>query len=374
MKHIFGALAGACLLAPFAFATTPTGNTLFIANNGLDSPTCGSATDPCRSISQGILNAQGGDRLIVKPGRYGDTDHDGVLADHAGDENGPSIPGSLGAVHIDKPLTIISSEGAEATIIDAVGGAFAVVEIAVDGVRFGDKNAGFTLKGAGQYGLFAQERTGVFVTGNISQNAPSGGFFLFSSGVIEARQNTAIGSTSGFGMLAIAGSSSSYVVVAGNYASGNSAGIGVSGIGAHRVIGNQVSGNEVGFSVNYGPYRIAQNQIAANGMGVFVSGFSSEPIPQGPLFTRNNFVGTRASALLVTAGPPGITARVRENNFLGNYGCGTNNQSDATLDARHNFWGSPSGPGSLDPADEACDFFGHPTLTTPFATSEYALK
>ena len=46
--------------------------TLFIANNGLDSPTCGAVNAPCRSISQAIANASPGDKVIVGPGRYRD--------------------------------------------------------------------------------------------------------------------------------------------------------------------------------------------------------------------------------------------------------------------------------------------------------------
>ena len=47
-------------------------NTLSVANNGLDSATCGSSAAPCRSISQAIANASEGDTIVVGPGRYGD--------------------------------------------------------------------------------------------------------------------------------------------------------------------------------------------------------------------------------------------------------------------------------------------------------------
>lgn len=52
--------------------------TLYVANNALDSATCGSSNKPCRSISRAIANARNGDRIIVRPGRYGDLNSDGI--------------------------------------------------------------------------------------------------------------------------------------------------------------------------------------------------------------------------------------------------------------------------------------------------------
>ena len=86
-----------------------------------------------------------GDTLLVGPGRYGDLDADGVLA-NLGEENGPGIPGSLGGVRVNKPLTILSTSGAEATIIDVNRQQLRrSCEIVADGVRFGERDAGFTL-------------------------------------------------------------------------------------------------------------------------------------------------------------------------------------------------------------------------------------
>lgn len=375
MKHRYVALAGVCLLASAASATTPSGNTLYVANDGVDSGACGAAGSACRSISQAITNAQAGDTIIVGPGRYGDINWDNQLPDYVGEESGTTVPGSNGPVHINKRLTIISSAGAEATVIDAanVGFANAVVDIAADDVRFGDRNAGFTLVGANAYGLMSEDHTGVVVAGNITLG-PAGGITVRSSGVVEVRQNRISGSTGNIGLTVVSSCSTCYGIVTGNIVTGNAAGIAIAGTGPHRVVGNQVSKNQIGFTVNHGPYRFAQNQINSNDFGIFVSGYSSDPIAQGPLFTRNNFLGNRASALLVTAGPVGKPARIKENNFFGNNGCGTNNQTDAPLDARNNYWGSPSGPSFFDPADEACSFLGQPTLTTPFATAEFDVR
>ncbi|HWQ69060.1 MAG TPA: hypothetical protein VN494_03740 [Patescibacteria group bacterium] len=42
--------------------------TLYVANNGMDSGTCGAQAEPCRSITQTITNASDGDTVIVGPG------------------------------------------------------------------------------------------------------------------------------------------------------------------------------------------------------------------------------------------------------------------------------------------------------------------
>ena len=67
----------------FALITTLLGTsvvdaaTLHVANNGIDSDTCGAGSAPCRSISRAIVNAAAGDTIVVGPGRYGDLNGDG---------------------------------------------------------------------------------------------------------------------------------------------------------------------------------------------------------------------------------------------------------------------------------------------------------
>src|SRR5687768_2789620 len=52
-----------------------------VANNGVDTSTCGARDDPCRSITQAIANAKAGDTLLVGPGRYGDVNGNDVLGE-----------------------------------------------------------------------------------------------------------------------------------------------------------------------------------------------------------------------------------------------------------------------------------------------------
>src|SRR5262245_42200883 len=107
----------ACL----AVAPVAHGATLYVASNGsvFNFPAQrGRTADPCGSISLACANAAPGDQIIVGPGRYGDLDGDGVLGGF-GEEVGVVGPFACDCVlPIHKPLTITSSQGAAATIID----------------------------------------------------------------------------------------------------------------------------------------------------------------------------------------------------------------------------------------------------------------
>jgi hypothetical protein len=90
--------------------------TLNVANNGMDSDTCGAASTPCRSISQALANATDGDTVVVGPGRYGDLNGDGVLGG-PGEESGPAA--CLCMIEVNKSLTLKSRDGAGVTVLDA---------------------------------------------------------------------------------------------------------------------------------------------------------------------------------------------------------------------------------------------------------------
>lgn len=372
MKYIFGALAGACLFAPYANATTPAGNTLYVANNGFDTGTCGAVETPCRTITQGIANALEGDTLIVKPGLYGELDGTASI-DYVGEETGVTAPWIQGAVYVNKRLTILSSEGADATVIDLGNATNAAVEIAADGVRFGDKGHGFTLTGGQQFGLYSHGND-VVIVGNVARGQSFAGFRVDSTGISELRQNTAVANP-GMGIMVLGSSPANYVVVSNNVAAGNGNGIVVGVLSPHRITGNVISDNEIGINMNYGGSRIAQNQIVNNRHAVQLNGWSEGDEQGRPVLTRNNILGNFNNGIIIYPGPPGITPRIRENNFMGNYGCAVNNSlNESTLDARNNYWGSPTGPGFIDPANEACAFGPHPIVTTPFATTEFEVR
>src|SRR5262245_44968089 len=115
-----------CLSLAFliGWGTGASAATLHVANNGVDSSTCGTATHPCRSINYTIGRASVGDQTIVGPGHYANPD-----------ETSPSGCGCL--VLVDKLLTITSRDGSSITVLDAGGQTVEAVKIIADGVTFG---------------------------------------------------------------------------------------------------------------------------------------------------------------------------------------------------------------------------------------------
>jgi hypothetical protein len=91
--------------------------TLHVANNGLDSFTCGDKDHPCRSISQAITNASVGDRIIVGPGSYGDLNGNGIFGE-PGEEIAQIGFGCRCMIRLNKRVTLTSRDGALATVLD----------------------------------------------------------------------------------------------------------------------------------------------------------------------------------------------------------------------------------------------------------------
>jgi Right handed beta helix region len=363
-------------LAASATSSLWNGKTLLVAVNAVDSPTCGALATPCRSIGQALANAVPGDTILVRPGRYGDLDADGVLSS-SGEETAGT---DFGAVEIRKRVRLLSTDGASATVIDANGAKQAAVVIFASGVQFGERGAGFTLTGGWFQGLVSAAGTNVVIAGNTVRNIGAqpdvGGQAMTVNifGVIEVRDNLFVDNPSASLVLtpqnATAYASVHDNVFTGSNAAEGSVGILVGGANPHLIYRNVVSDNTIGLIVNYGAARIFNNLITGNRDGVQVGGVPDPVPPHGPTFTRNTFSANGNYGLYVIVGTPGAIT-VRENNFFGNSsGCGIASQSADALNARNNFWGAATGPSSADPADSACGFNG-PILTTPFATREF---
>src|SRR5205085_3298064 len=111
---------GLSLIVPMLLALPIAAHsgTLYVANNGIDgaSCSCGTKGAPCRSITCAIGNAVAGDTIIVGPGKYGDLDDSGTIG-QAGEENGS--PGCGCVLSLNKSVTLVSSDGAASTVIDA---------------------------------------------------------------------------------------------------------------------------------------------------------------------------------------------------------------------------------------------------------------
>jgi parallel beta-helix repeat protein len=337
------------------WSTGASAATLYVASNGEDHPGCGAATAPCRSISKAIERANPGDRIVVGPGRYGDLDGNGTLQPAAGEERGCLHPGGWCMIEIDKPLTIESSAGAAATVLDAGGSDTQVVAIHADDVVFGGgATRGFTLAGW-RYGQ------GLIVPGGMSR--------------VRIRGNQAVG--------------------------GSGVAFWIDGRG-HTVDANLAVGNHTGFRGECSECRITRNVASRNESHGFVIGGADSTVvgnvaigngdsgmyvypARGITFRSNSVIGNRGAGFyfpvpVYQGGPPPVAPDVDivANNVFGNSvvagsgGCGLFNGSGVTLPAPRNYWGAPTGPGA-DPADQVCDRDPGVTEVTPFAVRPFAV-
>jgi hypothetical protein len=328
------------------------GHTLYVANNGLDSPSCGPKASPCRSISQAVnTNAADGDTIIVGPGRYGDLDFNGTLGNLPGEETG-----GFGCVLLlARAVRVLSSDGAAATVID---GRFPATDcnvgIVVDGTEFGKPGKGFTVTNtASDSTAIVINASNVAIRGN--QLVPSGtGGQGPGKGIEVASTSQAItienNQLTGF-VIAIKALGAG-VTIAKNQVSQNNTGIGASS--AVAIHGNVITGNAAGIALSgSGSAGVIGNSFYGNINGIDVSASFAAGV-----ITKNNFAGSAQCGLhngnLYFGGAPGVLAA-------------------------NNYWGVPTGPGPA-PADAAgsgagtCDTFGGTTTVTPFATKPFKVK
>ncbi len=344
--------------------------TVHVANNGVDTATCGSFAAPCRSIGVGINHALAGDTVLVQPGRYGDLNRDGVLSG-SGEERSASVTAAL---RVRRPVKVLSTHGAVVTVIDAGGAARAAVEIASSNVTFGDFEEGFTLVGGQQHGLSTDGFTNIRISGNIARGAPDTGLFVVSAGVIEVSDNVVHDNTNA-GIQAVSRIDDGHVFVRRNKAYSNGVGISVAFHGSHEVSFNEVSNNlGPGIAVTVTPVLVFRNLVTGNGTGILsLSTAAQNPPLARSLLIRNTLIGNLDAGLQLHAEPGLVT--LRENNFYGNGlrdtffpNCGLANVSIGPVNAINSYWGAPTGPGA-DPADVACG--SRPVVTTPFASSPH---
>lgn len=331
MKHVFG--ASLIALGVLSTASETRASTLYVANNGVDSATCGARIDPCRSIGQAITHASAGDTIIVGPGLYGDLTGDGEFA-APGEEVG-------GRILVDKALTIESSHGAEATTLG-----FVPVEIATDGAVFGGAGKGFTFY-VGD--LPAAVIVSPGTTGNtVSGNAADQVFDIDGTNhVVTRNQARAPTPNGGFGGFLVRGT-------------------------GHSLSSNLVIGApfflDHGFLISGTEHSITNNTIVGATVGVSLDASASAVI-----IRRNTILGNSQRGIFLSAGSG---ATITENNVYGNgvnsSNCGIWNESGTTIDATHNFWGLATGPGP-DPADDVCDETGSMTLVSPVASQQFAI-
>lgn len=378
------ACTSAVLLAAFAMAgpAVAAGATLYVANNGVDDLSCGpEGQAPCRSIGRAIAHASAGDTIVVGPGVYGDINrNEQVDPTVTPGEESPllvplftcptlSVSANLALIQIDKPLTIVSRDGAASTVIDA-GGQFPenyiAVNVAADGVVFGKRGKGFTLRNA---------TVGVWVDPGVADAAVQGNLAECQMGFVagSCEQGGAMASGTVF-----KGNTSEPDSLVGFLVSDNSA----------VVSGNLAKASFfAGYLVLAGADTVITKNLAVDGLG---AGFLVSATAAGaPAFNRNAAVGNMDAGLLLgSAGDAAMEVTLEKNSFFANgvhssfsaANCGLAIQNPGpqtlTVNADGNYWGAATGPGT-DPADAAggsC-VAGPVTLNlTEWAASEIRVK
>src|SRR5207245_7193672 len=248
--------------------------TLYVANNGIDSDTCGAKNAPCRSVSRAIVNAAVGDTIVVGPGRYGDLNGDGNFGG-PGEEAGPAGCGCM--IEVNKQLTLRYSDGAGVTRRDGSLAEVTGIVVRADGVTFGGGSGhGFTIVNARHEGLHV-EGNGVTVASNVA----------FGNGL------------SGFVAIAVIGTGNIITDNTDNAAINNvNVGIQVNGDGT--VTGNVASANLEGFRINTaGQVQFTQNVASGNRSHGLSSGVGGQGVLE---IRRSSFLGNRGIGIVFTSG------------------------------------------------------------------------
>lgn len=330
-------LALHCLLLLLFSSSRLSADPLFVAGNGTDGASCGSSSSPCRSISQAIDHASEGDVILVGPGSYGDADRDGYY-DHPGDEAAEIGFGCNCILNINKSVKVISTLGAEVTVIEGLPGASeAVVRITASNAVLGQRDRGFTIAVA-PIGV-AGTPSGIIIS------APVG---------VTVSSNTVSGARS----RAIRAEGSQHVV-SDNVITNSAIGLSITGTFA-TVQRNTVTGSNTGAELGGSNHRLEQNAFIACGDGLSAAG-------DGHVIRKNSFIGNTYGFDVFST-----NLTITENNIYGNT-CGLRNVSDGLVNAVNNYWGAASGPGP-DPADAACDLVGSVTVTAPYAVSAFPVR
>ncbi|MBI3770302.1 MAG: right-handed parallel beta-helix repeat-containing protein [Deltaproteobacteria bacterium] len=374
-----------CVTVCFAVAPAHAA-TLLVAGNGVDTPDCGTKTSPCRSISRAVALAGQGDTIQVGPGRYGDLAQDGSFT-APGDEAAEVGTGCNCMLHVTKRVTIVSRDGAGATVLDAGGVAIDVVRLDAAATVFGKKGQGFTLAGGGVDGLRTNADM-VVIAGNVAVGNADDGIAVSAQHVTVTDNRALANGNAGircsgtndstfarnvatdnaeFGIeadnrnvftdnLASQNGGNGFVAQNGNTLKGDVA-LGNASTGFVLNEGNGVTGcvahaNHNGFRLGGQGNTLTKSAVLDNfGVGITA-------IDAGNAVTKTSVFGNGGGAVNV----PGA-----------NINCGTLTSDGVTLQATRNFWGSTAGPGA-DPADLACNGVGATTNVLPVATKDTKVR
>jgi hypothetical protein len=329
----------ACALLVLLLACPASAATRHASNDGVDSTTCGSKAEPCRSISRAISHAAPGDTVLVGPGRYGNLDRDGQFGEDG--EEGQNA-GCLCAVHVDRPVSLRSRAGAAATVIEGVG----AIVLRVDAPRseIGRRNAGFTIRVTDLDGIrVAEAATDVKIGGNLvveTPNALANNMFVVDGDGGRVADNRVYTTESGMG---IAGTRS---------------------VAERNAV---LGGGSVAFRATF------RNHVNIGAFGIIGVGDAA--------VERSLLAGNLGPALWTQETS---TLRAERNSLYGNNAggvpdpafanCGALAQGTSTIEAAGSYWGGFLGPSDQDPADDACTEDSGTVATDPPAQKEIRVK
>jgi hypothetical protein len=338
------------VLIALALSAQATGaRALDVTNNGVDSPSCGPSANPCRSITQAIANAAAGDRIIMGPGSYGDLNGDGILGNSPGEELPPTPCNCM--LLIDKSVTLISSDGASETVIDARTAANlgSNVFISADNVKFGASGQGFTVTNT--------------LTPPQDETATKGITVLADQVSVKGNRVVVVASN-GIPFTGIAAGSlptdMSTVLIEGNQVSGWFQGIGADGPNV-TISQNTAQLNNVGIAIDAGLAKM--NVVTGNVIGIRFFGRGEKAVRNAVLGNQSGFDATSGGDL-------------ENNNIYGN-GCGVlvgfSSPLISTVLAENNYWGATTGPGP-DPADSVCGSNAGAAIVNPFSNKPFRVN
>lgn len=282
-----------------------------------------------------------GDTIIVAAGTYNTT-------------TGETFP-----INVTEAVTIKSSDGAEATILDAgnLTGVYLKAAATLDG---------FTIKNASSLAICIYDNAkGASAINNVINGASlkignncenitvqdntidQGNILVYdvNSG-IRIKGNKVSNYTGGVGISLLVGSCSN-VTVKDNEVTNCSTGIAQTqgSISDLTIEGNKVSGITTGpgISVYKGSnIKVQGNEVhgcthATNGRGISITEGS------GTITIQGNKVYKNTDGILIGSNTTG-TVTVNENSIYGNAGYGLKNNCTSVVDATRNWWGAASGP------------------------------
>lgn len=391
-------LLAAAVFTACHVASAAAGTTWSVGTNGIDSPSCGKGTTPCRSIGQALNLAAAGDTIAVGAGTYGDLNGDGAFTLPGEEQPMNFRGGDFCMICIYKTVKIVSLHGPKVTILNA-GNAdevAAAVVIGAPGVTF----SGFTVRHTLGTAVVVQLPPAVAITNNIlSGNRDYGISFVVNTGAPGNNyiQNNVVSDNGRGGLFVEYGVAQSApggvpapnqaLFISGNVVHGNgSAGVSILQVIAgppinFQITNNIVSDNGDGVVLGAPGVLLQNNTIAANhNDGVDLAA-------DGAHITGNTLIGNAGAGIRADDVNGAV---IEANNIYGNLGllsmpsvgntgnCGIVNTglaaaTPAALDAKNNFWGTAQGPGP-DPADNAagsCDFNNGHTVVTPFSASGF---